>query len=362
MYKPVPFFMSSRGYGMFIHTTTPITLDFGHDFSGVNSMMIGDDELDFFVFLGTPKEILDEYTKLTGKSPLPPLWSFGLWMSRCTYNAEKQVRDIAAKLRENKIPCDVLHLDTGWFETDWQCDYEFSTTRFTDPKKMLADLKSDGFRVSCWQLPYFVPKNKLFPELVAQNLVVRDAKGNLPYEDAVLDFSNPKTVEWYQGKLANLLNEGVSAIKVDFGEAAPEDGIYADGRTGFYEHNLYPLRYNKAVADITETDHRRQHHLGAQRVGRQPALSDSLGRRRRKHRRRHGGGIARRAVVRPVRLFVLEPRRRRLHGQFGRRHGQGFVRALAGVRHVEFAQPLSRRGAEGTVELWHEFHGQVPHD
>ena len=251
-YKPVPFFMSSFGYGMFMHTTTPITCDFGNYFSGVNSLMIGDDELDLFIFLGTPKEILDEYTKLTGKSPLPPLWSFGLWMSRCTYNAEKQVRDIASKLRENKIPCDVLHLDTGWFETDWQCDYEFSTSRFTDSKKMLSDLKAEGLHVSCWQLPYFVPKNKLFPELLEENLVVHDAKGNLPYEDAVLDFSNPKTVEWYQGKLANLLNLGVSAIKVDFGEAAPNNGIFADGRTGFYEHNLYPLRYNKAVAEITK--------------------------------------------------------------------------------------------------------------
>jgi alpha-D-xyloside xylohydrolase len=97
--------------------------------------MIGDDELDLFVFLGSPKDILDEYTKLTGKSPLPPLWSFGLWMSRCTYNAENQVRDIAARLRTNKIPCDVLHLDTGWFETDWQCDYEFSPRAFRTRKK-----------------------------------------------------------------------------------------------------------------------------------------------------------------------------------------------------------------------------------
>ena len=252
IYKPIPFFLSSRGYGMFMHTTTPITCDFGNTFSGVNSLMIGDDELDLFVFLGSPKEILNEYTTLTGKSPLPPLWSFGLWMSRCTYDAEKQVRDIAGKLRANNIPCDVLHLDTGWFETDWRCNYEFSTTRFTDPKKMLSDLKNDGFRVSCWQLPYFVPKNTLFNELVEKNLVVRDAKGNLPYEDAVLDFSNPKTVEWYQGKLANLLNQGVSAIKVDFGEAAPNNGIWANGRTGFYEHNLFPLRYNKAVAEITK--------------------------------------------------------------------------------------------------------------
>jgi len=252
IYKPVPFFMSSRGYGMFMHTTTPITCDFGNSFSGVNSLMIGDDELDLFVFLGSPKDILDEYTSLTGKSPMPPLWSFGLWMSRCTYDRESQVRDIAAKLRENKIPCDVLHLDTGWFETDWRCNYEFSKTRFPDPKKMLADLKDEGFRVSCWQLPYFVPKNTLFPELLENNLVVRDGKGNLPTEDAVLDFSNPKAVEWYQGKLANLLNLGVSAIKVDFGEAAPINGIWSNGRTGFYEHNLFPLRYNKAVADITK--------------------------------------------------------------------------------------------------------------
>ncbi len=251
LYKPVPFFLSSRGYGMFLHTSSPITCDFGNYFSGINSLMLGDDELDLFVFLGQPKEILDEYTQLTGKSPLPPLWSFGLWMSRCTYSKEVEVRDVAAKLRANRIPCDVIHLDTGWFETDWRCDYQFSTTRFKDPQKMIADLKRDGFRISLWQLPYFVPQNSLFNELIEKNLVVRDPKGNLPYEDAVLDFSNPATVEWYQGKLASLLKMGVGAIKVDFGEAAPDNGLYASGRTGFYEHNLYPLRYNKAVADIT---------------------------------------------------------------------------------------------------------------
>jgi len=252
MYKPIPFFMSSRGYGMFMHSTAPITCDFGNYFSGVNAMMLGDDELDLFVFLGSPKEILDEYTTVTGKAPMPPLWSFGLWMSRCTYSNEVQVRDVAAKLRQNQVPCDVIHLDTGWFETDWRCDYQFSTTRFTDPQKMINDLKSDGFHISLWQLPYFVPKNILFPELVQKGLVVRDPKGNLTYEDAVLDFSNPATVEWYQGKLANLLKMGVGAIKVDFGEATPNNGLFASGRTGFYEHNYYPLRYNKAVAEITK--------------------------------------------------------------------------------------------------------------
>jgi alpha-D-xyloside xylohydrolase len=252
MYKPIPFFMSSRGYGMFLHTTTPITCDFGNYFSGISSLMTGDDELDLFVFLGEPKEVLGEYTALTGRSPMPPLWSFGLWMSRCTYFSEKQTREVAAKLRDNRIPCDVLHLDTGWFETDWRCNYEFAPGRFTEPRKMIADLKEQGFHVSLWQLPYFVPKNTLFQELVDKGLVVRDMKGNLPYEDAVLDFSNPAAVEWYQGKLANLLRMGVGAIKVDFGEAAPSTGLFASGRSGFYEHNYFPLRYNKAVAEITK--------------------------------------------------------------------------------------------------------------
>lgn len=252
MYKPVPFFMSSNGYGMFMHTSTPITCDFGVSFNAVNTMMIGDDELDLFIFIGSPKEILNEYTNLTGKSPMPPLWSFGLWMSRITYSSEKEVRDISAKLRSNRIPSDVIHLDVGWFETDWRTDYKFSTSRFTNAAKMISDLKNVGHRISLWQLPYFVPKNRLFPEIVSKGLYVKDGKGNLPYEDAILDFSNPETVKWYKAQLDTLLKMGVSAIKVDFGEAAPPYGIYASGRTGFYEHNLYPVRYNKAVAEITK--------------------------------------------------------------------------------------------------------------
>jgi len=252
MYKPIPFFLSSRGYGMFVHSSSPMTFDMGASFHAANNLLIGDDELDLFVFLGGPKQVLGEYTALTGRPPMPPLWSFGLWMSRITYFSEDQVRDVAAKLRANRIPDDVIHLDTGWFETDWRCDYEFSKTRFKDPAKMIADLKKDGFRISLWQLPYFVPKNRLFPDIVRQGLYVKDAKGGLPYEDAVLDFSNADAVKWYQEKIGALIKMGVGAIKVDFGEAAPLTGLYASGRTGFYEHNLYPLRYNKVVADVTK--------------------------------------------------------------------------------------------------------------
>lgn len=252
MYKPVPFFMSSRGYGMFMHTSAPVTCDFGNTYVGANKLFMGDEALDLFVFLGNPKEILNEYTEITGKSSMPPLWSFGTWMSRITYFEQKEGYEVASKLRENKIPSDVIHFDTGWFEIDWQCDYKFSPSRFSDPEKMIKDLRKDGFHISLWQLTYFTPKNKYFKEIIDKNLHVRNLKGEMPYEDAVLDFSNPETVKWYQDKLAGLLKLGVGAIKVDFGEAAPLEGIYSNKRSGWYEHNLYPLRYNKAVAEVTK--------------------------------------------------------------------------------------------------------------
>lgn len=255
MYKPIPFFFSNRGYGMFMHTSAPVTCDFGQSYIGATKLFMADETMDIFIFFGEPKDILSEYTALVGRPQMPPLWSFGTWMSRITYFSEAEGREVAKQLRANKIPSDVIHFDTGWFGVDWQCDYAFAADRFDNPKQMLDDLKAQGFRTCLWQLPYFTPKNKFFPELVEKGLYVKNGKGQLPYEDVVLDFTNPETVKWYQEKLGNLIEMGVGAIKVDFGEGAPVDAIYANGRSGLYEHNLYPLRYNKAVADITRQLH-----------------------------------------------------------------------------------------------------------
>lgn len=252
MYKPIPFYMSNRGYGVFMHHSTPISVDVGKYYNAVNSMMIGDDEADLFFFIGEPKDILDEYTELTGKASMPPLWSFGFWMSRITYFSEEDGREVINQLRDLEIPADVLHFDTGWFGVDWRADYEFPEDRFPNPRQMIQDFKDRGFHISLWQLPYMTPKNELYTELVENDLAIKDRKGNIPVEDAIIDFSNPEAVDWYQNKLEPLLDMGVGAIKVDFGEAAPENGLYHSGRTGWYEHNLYPLRYNKAVAEITE--------------------------------------------------------------------------------------------------------------
>ncbi len=253
-YKPVPFYFSNRGYGIFMHTSAPVTADFGASYIGAQRLFMADEQIDFFVFFGSPKDILNEYTNITGKSPMLPLWTFGTWMSRITYFSQEEGLEIAKQLRQNKIPSDVIHFDTGWFGVDWQCDYEFAKDRFKDPKGMLDQLKRDGFHTCLWQLPYFTPKNRFFRELVDGGMAVKNAAGSLPYEDAVLDLSNPKTVKWYQDKIANLIKLGVGAIKCDFGEAAPYDGFYYSGRGGLYEHNLYPVRYNKALFEAVKAN------------------------------------------------------------------------------------------------------------
>ena len=252
MYKPIPFFMSSRGYGMFVHTSTPVTLDLGGTHDEANVIYAGDDQLDLFIFLGSPKEILSEYTSLTGRSPTPPLWSFGLWMGRNTYFSEGEVREVANKLRERRIPADVIHLDTGWTETPHRCDFKFSQSRFEDAGKMLSDLTENGLRTSLWQLPYFNPMNGLHAEAVERGHAILTANGEPPVDDAVIDLSSPDAIAWYQDKLARLLKMGVGIFTSDFGEAAPLSGMYASKKGGFHEHNLYPLRYNKAVSDITK--------------------------------------------------------------------------------------------------------------
>ncbi|TCJ13938.1 alpha-xylosidase, partial [Rubrobacter taiwanensis] len=124
--------------------------------------------------------------------------------------------------------------------------------RFPDPEGMIRDLKESGFRLGLWQLPYFNPRNRLHREAIEKEYAILNERGKPPVDDVVLDLSNPEAVRWYQGLLEKLLRQGVAAFTADFGEAAPLNGIYAAGRSGFHEHNLYPLRYNRAVAEVTE--------------------------------------------------------------------------------------------------------------
>jgi alpha-D-xyloside xylohydrolase len=190
MYKPIPFVLSSRGYGLFVHSSAAMTFDLGHTHGSGALFFVGDDVLDLFFFLGDPRSVLTEYTALTGRPAPPPRWSFGLWMGRESYKTQTEVLEVGHRLRAQRIPCDVLHIDTHWLEIPMRCDFRFSESRFSDPRAMAAQLRRMNLRLSLWQFPYFHPADPLHQELISKGFVIRNVGGRPPVDDAILDLTN----------------------------------------------------------------------------------------------------------------------------------------------------------------------------
>ena len=223
-YKPIPFFVSTKGYGVFFNHSSPMTCWVGSLSSGDIQIAIEDNFLDYFVILGNIKEILSQYTDITGKGVVPPKWSFGYWQSKISYTSAKETLKIARKLREHKIPCDVIHLDTHWFKEDWYCDLELDTERFPDPKGYFNEMAKLGFKISLWQLPYIPEGSKYYEELKAVDGFVKTEDGEI-YDTGIIfsrekriaaciDFTNPKAVEVYQKWIRNLLQLGAKVINI----------------------------------------------------------------------------------------------------------------------------------------------------
>jgi alpha-D-xyloside xylohydrolase len=251
-YKNIPFLMSSRRYGLFAHSTVRMRLDIGHHSTRAVQWLLEDDVLDmFFVGGGTPERVLFNYRSITGFPKMPPVWSFGAWMSRMTYHSDKEVSGIAARLRKEQYPFDVLHLDTGWFSQEWKCDWTFSNERFPDPPDFFRRMREQGFRVSLWQYPYInrdLPLAKLALERGFVGRPTDPTSGvGLGY---TIDFTNPAAVAWYQGMLERLLEMGASAIKADFGESIDTRATYKGATAEEYGH-LFPLLYQRAVWEVT---------------------------------------------------------------------------------------------------------------
>ena len=261
-YKNVPFFMSTRRYGVFFNTSARMTCWVGSLSAADVQVAIEDDFLDYFIILGDLQQILSQYTDLTGKGQVPPKWSFGYWQSKISYSSAAETLEVVRQMRAAEVPMDVLHLDTFWFRQDWHCDLQFDPHRFPDPAAYLAELGELGVKVCLWQLPYIPEGSALFDELKAAGAFVKTGDGEI-YDVGIcytqgftgvvgcLDFTNPAAREIYGKHLRRLFALGVKAIKVDFGEQAPLDGVYHDGTPGWRMHNLYPLLYNQCIAEVT---------------------------------------------------------------------------------------------------------------
>jgi len=256
-YKNVPFHLSTRGYGLLVDTTARVRYDFGKTSTASGTVAVDDDTLSLLFFYGPDfREILERYTAVTGRPNRPPKWSFGTWMSRLGYESREELAAVAERLRETAIPCDVLHLDPFWMREECSTDLEWDTDQFPDPAGMIAGLREDGFRLSLWEHPHVPVGTDAFEEGVREGYFVGDGTGSPyvmdntcqgDYRGALVDFTDPDAVEWWQAKHRRLLDQGVSVFKTDYGEYVPEDAVFANGASGAAMHNLYPYLYNEAV-------------------------------------------------------------------------------------------------------------------
>ncbi len=258
-YKNIPFFLSSRMYGAFYHTSDYCKLSLADHSTRSVQFLCDRATLDVFLVGGrTPEEVLRGYRMLTGFPQMPPLWSFGIWMSRMTYFSAEEVEDICQRLRNEHFPCDVIHLDTGWFRTDWLCEWKFNPERFPDPEGFIQRLASQGFKVSLWQLPYVAKGAEQLDEAREHRYIAPLRKeqategSNFSALDyaGTIDFTNPDATAWYQGLLRRLLKMGVKCIKTDFGENIHMDADY-HAMSPERLNNLYALLYQRAAYEVT---------------------------------------------------------------------------------------------------------------
>jgi alpha-D-xyloside xylohydrolase len=261
-YKNIPFHLSTNGYGLLLDTTARVHYDFGRSSTASATMSVEDDDFAFLFFYGPSfEDVLARYTAVTGRPSRPPKWSFGTWMSRLGYESRSELEAVADRLREEAIPSDVLHLDPFWMREQSPTDLEWDIEQFPDPEQMIANLRDDGFRLSLWEHPHVPVGTDTFDEGASDGYFVTDGTGRPyvmdntrqgDYRGALVDFTDPDAVEWWQEKHRDLLEQGVAVFKTDYGEYVPEDAIFANGKSGAVMHNVYPYLYNEAVYEAIE--------------------------------------------------------------------------------------------------------------
>ncbi len=275
-YKAAPVLHSSAGYSAFVHSPGPVVADVGATWPAVLALEVEGEVMDLFLIVGPdPRERLSLYTELTGRPPMPPRWALGVWMSRCRYRDRAQVEEVVSGLRRHRLPCDVVHLDPSWLVRDRLCcDFEWSEERFGRPEDLVGDLAREGLRLSLWECPYLDPASPAYGEAAAKGFLVEKAGGQPAAVStftadgrprAMVDMSNPEARRWWQERHRPLLGAGVAAFTTDFGEGLPDDAVMSDGSPGRSWCNIYPLWYNRTVAEVAPFVLGRSGWAGSQR-------------------------------------------------------------------------------------------------
>ncbi|CAM1501936.1 Fc.00g039200.m01.CDS01 [Cosmosporella sp. VM-42] len=259
-YKNVSFWMSNRGYGIFIDNPGKVDMEIGSERCCRVQSTVEGQRLKFYIIYGpSPKNVLKKYTTLTGKAGKVPSWSFGLWLttSFTTNYDEATVNSFLEGMKARGSPVDVFHYDCFWMKAFTWTDFVFDSERFPDPKAQITRLKESGLckKVCVWINPYIGQHGAAFKHAADRGYLLKRKNGDVWQWDlwqagmGLLDITNPEAVAWYVECLDGLFDKGVDAIKTDFGERIPTlDVQWHDSTVDAHKmHNWYAFEYNRIV-------------------------------------------------------------------------------------------------------------------
>ena len=260
-YKNIPFFISNKGYGVFVSHPEKVSFEIATENVARTQFSVEGESLDYFFINGpTMKDTLVRYTDITGKPSLPAAWTFGLWLSTSftTNYDEETVMSFIDGMIARDIPLRVFHFDCFWMKDFHWSNFKWDERVFPDPEGMIKRIKDKGLNVCVWINHYIAQESELFEEAMREGYLIKDKEGDVWQWDmwqpgmAIVDFTNPKASEWFANKLAILLDMGVDCFKTDFGERIPVDVEYHDKSDSQKMHNYYTYLYNKTVYELLQ--------------------------------------------------------------------------------------------------------------
>jgi len=262
-YKNVPFYLSSKGYGILVNHPGCVGFEVAsHHVSRVQFSVEGQ-SLDYYIFAGEDmKHALGLYTALSGRPPKLPDWSFGLWLST-SFTTNYNETDIMANIERMEaegIPISVFHFDCFWMRELTWTSFLWDERNFPDPARLLKRIRDKGVKVCLWINPYIAEASSLFDEAAENGYLLHTPRGDVKQLDhwqpgiGVVDFTNPAACDWYCSKLKALIDMGVDCFKTDFGERIPTDVVYHDGSDPERMHNYYSYLYNQLVFDLLKRE------------------------------------------------------------------------------------------------------------